>query len=198
MIQQVITNIGLAKPQQVKFYNIVGYPTETEDDWFEFLDDVVQADKELPKLEKQGCILLHSTPFRAMPLTPLCCAEMSYKNYRGRIARVLGQGKYKGNIFYKGNSFFAVESMGTDSLSSVIKSAIVWRGTEKDTDNIVRIACSKKFENASATVKQLTLEKYFDVPNLFRRYTLEDLPTRYLNTYADVYKVWEMKYANGY
>lgn len=84
------------------------------------------------------------------------------------------------------------------TVSSVIKSAIVWRGTEKDTDNIVKIACSKKFENASATVKQLTLEKYFDVPNLFRRYTLEDLPTRYLNTYADVYKVWEMKFADGY
>lgn len=28
--------------------------------------------------------------------------------------------------------------------------------------------------------------------------SLDELPTRYLNTYADVYKVWEMKYANGY
>lgn len=198
MIQQVITNIGLAKPHQVKIYNIVGYPTETQDDWLEFLDDLTQADSKLPKIEKQGCIVLHSTPFRAMPCTPLCCAEMSYQNYRGRIAQVLGGGRYKGNIFYKGNSFFAVESMGTDSLSSVIKSAVVWRGTENDTDNIVRIACSKKFENASATVKQLTLEKYFDVPKLFGRYTLDNLPTRYLHTYADAYKVWEMKFADGY
>ena len=198
MIQQVITNIGLAKPHQVKIYNIVGYPTETEDDWLEFLDDLTQADSKLPKIEKQGCIVLHSTPFRAMPCTPLCCAEMSYQNYRGRIAQVLGGGRYKGNIFYKGNSFFAVESMGTDSLSSVIKSAVVWRGTENDTDNIVRIACSKKFENASATVKQLTLEKYLDVPKLFGRYTLDNLPTRYLHTYADAYKVWEMKFADGY
>lgn len=111
---------------------------------------------------------------------------------------MLGQGRYKGNIFYKGNSFFAVESMGTDSLSSVIKSAIVWRGTEADTDNIIKVSCNKKFENASATIKQLTLEKYFDVPNLFRRYTLDELPTRYLYTYADAYKVWEVKFANGY
>jgi radical SAM superfamily enzyme YgiQ (UPF0313 family) len=178
------------KPHQVKFYNIVGYPTETAEDWREFLEDIIKVDKRLSKTDKQTSILLHSTPFRAMPATPLACKEMSYKNYRGEIARVLGGRKYKGNIFYQGNSIWAVESMATESLSTVIQSAIIWRGTEKDAKNIIRISCSNKFNTASAMVKQATLEKYFDVKTLFGKFTAETLPTKYLKTYANIEKMW--------
>ena len=80
--------------------------------------------------------------------------------------------------------------MGTESLSTVIQSAIVWRGTEKDSENITKIARSKKFANASSRVKQATLEKYFDVKTLFGSYTRDTLPTRYLRTYAKVEKTW--------
>ena len=177
------------KPHQVKFYNIIGYPTETEDDWWEFVEDIKAVDVKLPKTTKQTSILLHSTPFRAMPATPAACWPMSYRNYRGEIARVLGQG-YKGNIFYQGNSIWAVESMGTESLPTVMLSAIVWRGTEKDTENVRKTACSKKFWSASTAVKQATLEKYFDVGALFGEFTAETLPTRYLRTYAKVEKTW--------
>lgn len=177
------------KPHQVKFYNIIGYPTETEDDWFEFLEDIRTVDERLPKTQKQTCILLHSTPFRPMPATPLACKPMSYRNYRGEIARILGTG-LKGNIFYQGNSIWAVESMGTESLPTVTQSAIVWRGTEADADNLERIARSRKFKSASMAVKQATLEKYFDVSKLFREYTKDTLPTRYLRTYAKVENMW--------
>ena len=191
MIQDFLFKLAKCeKPHQVKFYNIVGYPTETPDDWQEFLEDIIEVDKRLPKTDKQTSVLLHSTPFRAMPATPLACREMSYKNYRGEIARVLGGGKYKGNIFYQGNSIWAVESMATESLSTVIQSAIIWRGTEKDTENIIKISCSNKFSTASATVKQATLEKYFDVKTLFGKFTAETLPTKYLKTYANIEKMW--------
>lgn len=79
------------KPHQIKFYNIVGYPTETEEDWMEFLECIKIVDSDFAKQEKQTSILLHSTPFRAMPATPLACKPMSYKNYRGEIARILGK-----------------------------------------------------------------------------------------------------------
>ena len=177
------------KPHQVKFYNIIGYPTETEGDWWEFVEDIKAVDAKLPKTTKQTSILLHSTPFRAMPATPAACWPMSYRNYRGEIARILGRG-YKGNIFYQGNSIWAVESMGTDSLPTVILSAIVWRGTEKDAENIRKIACTKKFWSANSMVKQATLEKYFDVKTLFGEFTPEKLPTRYLKSYAKVEKMW--------
>ena len=177
------------KPHQVKFYNIIGYPTETEDDWWEFVEDIKAVDTELPKTTKQTSILLHSTPFRAMPATPLACAKMSYKNYRGEIAKTLGKG-LKGNIFYQGNSIWAVESMGTESLSTVVQSAIVWRGTEKDSENFAKIALSKKFAGANSKTKQATLEKYFDVKTLFGEFNADTLPTKYLKTYCKVEKVW--------
>ncbi len=187
------------KPHQLKVYNIVGYPTESVTDWYEFVEDVSMVDSEMAKQEKQTCLLLHSTPFRPMPATPMATAPMSYKNYRGRIGSILGKGM-KGNIFYQGNAMWAVESMATDSLPTVIKSAIVWRGTEADSDNFVKVALSKKFNAASTEIKQATLEKYFDVAKLFGAYTLETLPTRYLETYADykkavkvVAKQWQEK-----
>ena len=189
LINFITTLAKCEKPHQVKFFNIVGYPTETEQDWFEFKNVVENADLVFAKQEKQTCILLHNTPFRPMPATPMACEPMAYKNYRGKIATVLGEGKYKGNIFYRGNAMWAVESMATESLSTVIQSAIVWRGTEVDSDNFAKIALSKKFAAASTPIKQTTLEKYFDVKTLFGRYTLDSLPTKYLKTYADYKKV---------
>lgn len=178
-------------PHQVKIYNIVGYPSETDEDWMEFLDDVRLVDGEFAaRHDKQTCLLLHSTPFRAMPATPLACAPMSLRNYRGEIARVLGGGRYKGNIFYQGNALWCVESMGTESLSTVALSAIVWRGTESDADNIVKLSRAKKFWSASGAVKIATLEKYFDLAHLFGAFTPNTLPTRNIGTYCAVEKMW--------
>ena len=177
------------KPHQVKLYNIIGYPTETTEDWFEFLEDIKTADSEFKKQDKQTSILLHSTPFRAMPATPLACKPMSYKNYRGQIGKVLGKG-LKGNIFYQGNAMWAVESMGTESLCTVIQSSIVWRGTENDSDNFAKIALSNKFSKSDSRIKQATLEKYFDVKTLFGEYTPSTLPTRNIKSYANVEKMW--------
>lgn len=177
------------KPHQVKFYNIIGYPTETMEDWFEFKEQIKLADSEFKKQDKQTSILLHSTPFRAMPATPLACKPMSYINYRGEIGKKLGS-ECKGNIFYQGNAMWGVESMATESLCTVIQSAIVWRGTEEDADNFAKIALSKKFNSANSAIKQATLEKYFDVKKIFAGLTAETLPTKYLRTYAKVEKWW--------
>lgn len=124
-----------------------------------------------------------------MPATPLACAPMSYHNYRGEIGRVLGKG-LKGNLIYQGRAMWAVESMGTESLPTVSLSAICHRGSADDTENIIRIARSKKFWAASVAVRQATIEKYFDVDRLFGAYTAQDLPSRYLRTYANVEKMW--------
>lgn len=70
------------------------------------MEDIRIVDNGLSKTENQTSILLHSTPFRAMPATPLACKPMSYLNYRGMIAKKLGKGRYKGNIFYQGNSIW--------------------------------------------------------------------------------------------
>lgn len=189
MLRTFLKQLALCeKPHQVKFYNIIGYPTETKDDWMEFVEDIQIVDKELKPSEKQTSILLHSTPFRAMPATPMACKPMSYKNYRGEIGKL--RSDLKGNIFYQGNSMWAVESMATESLSTVMQSAIVWRGTEQDSDNFAKIALSKKFKSADSKTKQLTLERYFDMDKLFGQFTSDTLPTKYLRTYAKVEKMW--------
>jgi len=172
-----------AKPHQVKFYNIIGYPTETEDDWMEFLEDMAAVDDKMLKTTHQTSILLHSTPFRAMPATPMSCKPMSYKNYRGAVANTLGCG-LKGNIFYQGNAIWAVESMGTESLSTIIHSAIILRGTETETENIIKLALSNKYWTANMAQRINTLEKYFDVHRLFQEYAYDTLPTKYLKTYC--------------
>ena len=168
-----------AKPHQIKFFNIVGYPTETLDDWFEFLDTMREADRNRPKTEKQWCIILHNTPFRPMPASPLACAPMSLKNYRGMISEVLGKG-LAGNRIFAGNQMWSVESMGTEGLSTVMLSAIVHRGSEADTENIAKLCSNTKFWNASSKVKEATLSKYFNIDLLFGEFTANTLPSRYL------------------
>ncbi len=184
---QMLTYEG--KPHQLKFYNICGYPSETEQDWFELLEEFKIADNSVPKRDKQWSIVLHSTPFRAMPATPMACAPMSKRNYRGLIGNTLGKG-LKGGLIYQGKSLWSVESMGTDSLPTVMLSAIAHRGNIDDSENIARICATKKFWSASSSVKEATLSKYFDMDYLFGAFTPMTLPSRYLRTYAQIEKMW--------
>ena len=178
-----------AKPHQLKFYNICGYPTETEEDWQEYIDTIRQADNDAVKSVKQWSIVLHSTPFRPMPCTPMACAPASKKNYRGLIGSTLGK-DLKGGLIYQGKSLWSVESMGTDSLSSVMLSMIAHRGGREDSENISKLCASKKFWSASAATKEATLTRYFDMDKLFGAYTAETLPSRYLRTYCQIEKMW--------
>lgn len=190
MVQDFTYRIAnVPKPHQVKYYNIVGYPTETFDDWYEFLEDLQIADGRTQKREKQMGLILHSTPFRPMPATPMAGEPASYINYRGLIASKLGA-SYKNFLFYRGNGIFAVESMGTESLPTHAMSMICHRGTEEDTDAVRLIACNRKFKSASVAVKQATLERYFDMAKMFRSYKPEEIPTRYIKSYAKVEKMW--------
>jgi hypothetical protein len=176
---------GLAtidKPHQIKLYNLVGLPGETFADWREFLEDLAAVDASLSP-GKQWSIVLHCTPFRAMPATPAAHWPMSYRNYRGEIAAKLKQPHHKGNIFFQGNKFWAVEGMGTDSLASHALDAVVLRGTEADAQAVKLVASSKKFHAAPVAVRVATLEKYFDMPALFAGLPKNQTPTEYLRSW---------------
>lgn len=177
------------KPHQLKLYNICGYPTERDADWFEFLEDLRTVDAKAAPRDKQWSIVLHCTPFRAMPSTPMACAPMSKRNYRGLIGQTLGSG-LRGNLIYQGRSVWAVESMGTDSLPAVMLSALAHRGDLADSENIARLCATDKFWRASSNVRESTLSKAFDMDRLFGRFTAETLPSRYLRTYLPVERSW--------
>ena len=170
---------SISPPHQVKVYCIVGYPTETEDDWQEFVADLRAVDSTLTP-GKQWSILLHCTPFRAMPATPAAGWPMALRDLRGEVSKRLKRPGMKGNIFYQGNRFWAVEGMGTDSLPTVVHSALALRGTESDADMMTRLACAAKYWKADRRGRMATLEKHFDLVNLFAARTKEDLPTRFL------------------
>jgi hypothetical protein len=70
--------------------------------------------------------------------------------------------------------------MGTDSLCTVIQSAVCLRGTEKDAEGMLKIARARKYWNASSKDKEATLRQLFDVPAMFAAYDRQTLPTRYL------------------
>lgn len=177
------------KPHQLKFYNICGYPTETDEDWLEFLHELELADNAVTQRDKQWSIVLHSTPFRAMPATPMACAPMSKRNYRGSMGRILGAG-LRGNLIYQGKSLWCVESMGTDSLSTVMLDVIAHRGSYDDSENIERLCATRKFWAASSLAKEATLSKYFSLDYMFGSFTKDTLPSKYLRTYASVDKAW--------
>lgn len=178
-----------AKPHQVKFFNVCGYPTETFDDWFEFIEALETTDDLSTINGKKWAIILHTTPFHPMPATPMACKPMKYINYRGLISKTLAP-KLEGNIIFQGKNVWAVESMGTVSLPTIILETIASRGEEHDTENILKVCCSSRFWSASTEIKQKTLEKHFDVKKLFGAFTAENLPSRYLRTYLPIEKAW--------
>lgn len=99
MVNKRITNEALAefcqrmcssgeKGHLIRLYNIIGYPTETVDDWYEFKETIAKADEQCGSpIDKKWFLLVHSTPFKPLPATPLACAPISYKNYRGALER---------------------------------------------------------------------------------------------------------------
>lgn len=177
-----------AKPHRIKFYNICGYPTESEQDMLEFVEILKDVDGKSPKREKKWCTDIHCTPFRAMPATPLACAPMEKKDYREYIKRVfLKNGGYS---FFDGNAIWGLIGAYTEGLPSVMLSALAHRGSLQDSENIARLCATKKFWSASSAVKEKTLSKYFDMDYLFGPFTSETLPSRYLRTYAHVEKMW--------
>jgi hypothetical protein len=180
MLREFLRGLAtLPKPNQIKIYSILGYPAETEDDWAEFAEDLAAVDSQLSP-SKQWSLLVHVTPFRAMPATPSATWQMSAKNYRGALAKTLKKPSMPGNVFYQGRRFWAVEGMGTDSLPTVVQSALCLRGTERDADMMERLAASGKYWRADMTTKLATLEKHADIDELFRGRSQADNPTRYL------------------
>jgi radical SAM superfamily enzyme YgiQ (UPF0313 family) len=193
------------KAQQLKLYTIVGYPTETDSDYEEFLDVLQRVDSECKEITPQYCLALNCSHFRPMPCTPAAWWPMRYENYRGEVAKRLrkqkmfksGTGK---SIFFQGRAFWAIETMGTDSLSTAILDSLCIRGTEADTDIIKKLALFKKFWSSDSKTKQATLEKYCDIDRLFKAYTYKDYPAKYLESYISsdkMYKIGQRCLNNG-
>lgn len=179
-----------SKPHHIKFYNICGYWDESDEDYKDFANTIKEIDASINT--GKWCIELHSTPFRPMPATPLSHMPTQYYNFRKNISKKLR--RHTGyisdsSVFYNGENIFGLETMGTESLPTVIIDMIVLRGNENDGEVFKKLACTKKFNTLDTNGKIKTLERFFDVNKLFGKYDHGTLPTEYLSTYIDVEKI---------
>jgi len=174
---------------RLKLFNIVGYPTEGEDDWREFIETLTEADVAARGAGKKWGLELHNTPLQPVPATPLACVPVAYENFKHRVARRLrrlagargGDSRYQ---FFEGSQFWAFETAGTESLASTFLNLLVLRGTEHDADTIRALARTRRFWKARVAERVKTLEKHLDPARFFGGYTWETLPTRYLRSYS--------------
>lgn len=192
-----------AIPHVVRIFNIIGYPTENADDWRELINAFEEADKKSKNRVdgKKWLFGLQNNHFIPYPATPLACAPFSMKNYRDSVQKELNINLPKRRL-YAGQNIDLIESQNVESLSTVLLNLIVARAEKKDQENVMRLARTKKFWSLKNDAKVATLSKYFDIKKMCGAYKPENLPSRYLRTYASVEKMWgntplEIAYREG-
>lgn len=174
---------------RVKLYNILGYPTETDQDLESLVETFRVADSKMPPI-KGGMVenwkdslnvQVQLTPFKPMPASPAAVWPMSYRDYRSALHQ---RDVAQNTMIYSGQRARYRTSGQIESLPTIVLWALMIRGIEDDTEIVRLLSTSKKFQNANGRQRKLTLEKYLDIDRLFGSYTWEDLPTRYLKTYV--------------
>lgn len=171
---------------RLKLYNIIGLPSESDSDWQEYFDTIVEADQ--TGIDYPGKVRLVietvATQFKPIPASPAAIWPAYYFEYRDYHKKFkITQSPYKHKI-YDGKGVRLLFMQSVESLPVHTLQMLMNRGIEKDTDIIRGIATNKAFWNANAKKRRATLEKYLDIDRLFRAYTWEDLPTRYLKSYV--------------
>tara|TARA_Y100000310_G_scaffold182176_1_gene182239 strand:+ start:1189 stop:2616 length:1428 start_codon:yes stop_codon:yes gene_type:complete len=172
----------------VKLFNIVGYPTETSEDWKELVEVVKEADSLITKKcddREFFLIQVTSNHFKPGPVTPFAVVPTRYENLRWLPADTVRQHpldnpQYRHKIF-DGKHLRLLFMQSTEALPQVTLNQLSVRGTEEDAEVLRKIAVSRGYWNASTKKRITTLERYLDVDRLFGTYTWEKLPTRYLH-----------------
>jgi hypothetical protein len=184
---------------RLRLYNIVGYPGETEQDLLEFLEVVERAehDAKPPSEDKMAYIILHSTPFRAMPCTPAGLWPMP--NWNTRHWTSLAAQKLRPDLTGIGKfmlmktpkiSFSCGHS--EEGLASTFLEAAILRGqTIEEINNIRAIARTRKFWNSNSKAKEATMRSLFDIEKLCGEQQLETYAVRYLHSYTRHEKLYQ-------
>lgn len=171
--------VGLSPPggHAIRLYSLVGLPTEGAADWNELMDVVAEADSLAAPRDNRRWVGWFSTPFRAMPATPCSGWPMRYEDFRPEPrSRYL---KIREGSAFNFGTWPTVDSLPTHALD-----ALLLRGVEADQDAVRRLACTPAFWSAKTMRRRVTLEKHLDIDRLYRRYSYDELPTRYLDGYV--------------
>jgi len=178
---------------KIRVMNIIGYPTETLDDWHEMrstwesvFDSFVEY-KGDPMHDASTRIDITHTPFKPMPCTPAAVWPARYEDYReSAITRLQAAhcalGTFKRRLF-NSDTVTVSSAFGPEGLSTITLWLLAVRGELRDASLFRQLSTSRAFWSSSGNVRRATLEKYLDIDRLFGVYTWSTLPTRYLHTY---------------
>lgn len=186
------TAYGNAKAHKIKWYQVVGYPTETETDWYEFRDLMWHSSPE--RVEKNPAmpkVHIHHTQFKPPPCTPVATWPVQYANFRDLIVPRLQHEncrQYKWGL-YAGTTVDFNATFGTESLPIACQWMITFRGIESDSELVRKLATSRIFANGNTKRKMEWLNYNADIDRFFKSYRWSELPTRYLYTHTSYEKL---------
>jgi len=163
----------------IHLYMIGSYPTETEEDFQEFIRTIQQVK---PK-GKQIVIKMHVSAFRASPLTPAAYLPVNIHRDWRAISQTRKLQKWGGDI-YLGENISLAWDMYIESGMSHFKQVLIERATEESDSLIHTILFSKKLEHLKKNQQLIALKHHFDLMPYIREYDVnEKLPTWYLESY---------------
>jgi hypothetical protein len=169
---------------RVKMFNLVGLPTETEEDWGQLVRVFQEANREIKKTADDRPYFVFeitNNHFDPDPCTPLAPYPGEYCNLRDLVAETVRvtPSRYPHKVF-DGTRIRLLYQQTIETLptKAVVYAAI--RGEERDAVAIRRLACTKRFWSAVTKDRLATVEGVLDVSRLFGTYTWDTLPTRYL------------------
>ena len=163
---------------------MIAFETESDEDYYEFVDVVSKLDGQLLK---PITITVQSTPLTPSPVTPAQYAPIlldfdihnKYKNKR-RI--------------FEGHNIKVSHSMYLDSAFMHFLSGFAIRYTDKY-DSLYRLIISdKSFKQLKHSEKIEFIQKKYDINDIIREYSTEEpLPYWFLNSYVDVRRLAIMR-----
>lgn len=194
LVNRPITNehikdfiIGISEKTQIKgqsvflrLYNIIGYETESQDDFLEFKELIRETQ---PKIKKRILLTTHSTPLRPSPATPMAYAAVNlhYSNFG------LERGK---PILPEEENLLWFNSRFEESRAALLETLIVERGCEETQEIFNTIVFSSKYQGLKSNDKIRAIERSFDISPLVRAYsTDEKIPTWFLQGYVKPEKI---------
>ena len=162
------------KAMYIKAYMIGSYPSETREDFDEFIDTMRRAAEAV----KGGRVMfvVHLTPFNAMPVTPGAWLPVSLApEWRSMIG---------GQTIVKTDKFHAIWSRSIGSQFTHLREMVIIRATPESDELVLTLALNSKLRTVSAGRALATVTRAFDVDPYLREYSLDErLSTWYMHTY---------------
>lgn len=139
---------------KIKLYMIVGFPWESEQDFYELQKVLKNADF---KSNKKLNIWFNSTHFVPMPFTPMQNEKINIYNFRELVLK-----KYWVKSFFKGHTIKASFMPHFSAPESAIVQSIINRGNPNNLRKLTKILQNKKYQALKARQKIKVLQRDFE------------------------------------